>query len=78
MQTRWQSLLEVTSSTTLGFLVALATQLVVFPLFNLETTFVQDLKIAFIFTAVSILRSYLVRRLFNYLHSRETRSGKNS
>jgi hypothetical protein len=48
----------------LGFVLALVIQAIVYPLFGIATTFVTDGSIAVIFTAVSLLRSYLVRRAF--------------
>jgi len=63
-QTRSMSLLEALTGTAIGFGVALLTQLAVFPLFGLPVTLGSNLAIAAIFTAVSVARSYLVRRLF--------------
>ena len=52
----------------IGYFVALIAQLIVFPLYDLEVSFSQNLQIGLIFTVVSIARSYLLRRLFNRLH----------
>jgi hypothetical protein len=68
MQTRLQSLLEAWTNVIIGYFVALAAQIIVFPLYDIEVTISQNLQIGLIFTAVSIARSYLVRRLFNRLH----------
>jgi hypothetical protein len=67
-QLRRHSLLESTLSISLGFIIALITQHLVFPLFGIKVTFSDQLGIAAIFTVVSILRSYAIRRLFNYFH----------
>lgn len=58
------SLVEAGANVAVGFLVALATQLVVFPVFGLEATLGQNLAIGGVFTAVSVVRSYLLRRAF--------------
>ena len=63
-QTRRGSLLEAFTNVVFGYLVALGTQRVVFPLFGIETTLATDSAIAAVFTLVSIVRSYLLRRVF--------------
>jgi di/tricarboxylate transporter len=67
MQTRIQSLTEACANVAIGFLVALATQLAVFPLFGLTVSLADNLAISGIFTIVSIARSYAVRRIFDRL-----------
>ena len=67
-QSRGMSWLETCLSTAIGYLVALATQLVVFPLLGIVVAFGENLLIGAIFTVVSIIRGYCVRRLFNWLH----------
>lgn len=67
MQSRKMSGIEAVTSTAIGYLVALATQLAVFPLFQIEVSLSENLGIALIFTVVSIVRGYLVRRAFNRL-----------
>ena len=68
MQTRLQSLIEAWVNVIIGYIVALVAQLIVFPLYDLEVSFSQNLQIGLIFTVVSIVRSYLLRRFFNHLH----------
>lgn len=65
MQTKRQSLIETVTSTLIGLAVSFLTQIIVFPMYNLEVNFNQNLQITAIFTVVSILRGYSVRRLFN-------------
>ena len=48
-----------------GYALAVWVQVLVFPLFGLQTTLGQSLGIGAIFTLVSIARGYLLRRLFN-------------
>lgn len=64
-QTKKQSLIETAISTFIGLVVSLATQMVIFPLYGLEVKFNQNVQITIIFTVVSIVRGYLVRRYFN-------------
>lgn len=65
MQSKRQSLIETVTSTLIGLAVSFLTQIIVFPMYNLEVNFNQNLQITAIFTVVSILRGYCVRRLFN-------------
>ena len=62
------SLMEVLINTAIGYFVALATQIIVFPWFDIEVTYHQQFMIGLIFTVVSIVRGYFVRRLFNVIH----------
>lgn len=69
-QSKLQSWVEVIFGTVSGLVVALLTQAIVFPLYGFQPTHSQHLQITAIFTVVSIVRSYLIRRLFNWWHMR--------
>lgn len=69
MQSRLQSLFEALANVVLGYGVALGAQLLVFPLFGIHLPLASNLAIGVIFTVVSLIRSYLLRRFFNWLHS---------
>jgi len=64
-QSRRMSLLEALTNVAIGYGVAVATQIAVFPLFGLEVSLSDNLAIGGLFTLVSIARSYAVRRLFD-------------
>lgn len=64
-QSKKMSLVETVTSTAIGYVVALITQMLVFPLYDLEVTIGQNIGISVIFTVVSLVRGYFVRRLFN-------------
>jgi hypothetical protein len=68
MQTKLQSLLESFCNIVVGYLVALIAQLIVFPLMDISVRLDQNLAIGAIFTAVSLVRSYALRRVFNWVH----------
>ena len=70
-QTRWMSLVEAVTNVLVGYGVAVATQWAVFPLFGLHATLQENLAIGLIFTAVSLVRSYLLRRAFEALRVRQ-------
>lgn len=67
-QSRRMSLLESTFNIAIGYLVALMTQLVVFPLLDIEVSINQNILIGIIFTVVSLIRSYALRRFFNWIN----------
>lgn len=63
-QSRAMSLVEATANVVVGYGVAVATQILIFPIFGLHTTLAQNLKMGAVFTVVSIARSIALRRLF--------------
>lgn len=65
-QSRRQSLAETVTSVAIGYLVALASQLAIFPLFDIHVTLSDNLMIGAWFTIISIARGYAVRRFFNW------------
>ena len=69
MQTKLQSAIESAVNILIGYLVALASQLIVFPQFGINIPLADNLLIGFWFTVISLIRSYLVRRYFNKRHS---------
>lgn len=64
-QTRLGSLVEATCNIGSGFILSLIVWQTVGPWFGYEVTLTDNLGITSIFTAVSVLRSYLWRRYFN-------------
>ena len=64
-QSKLESLIESAINTGLGFLVAMVTQILVYPLFDIDVTVGDQAILALIFTAVSLVRGYIVRRYFN-------------
>lgn len=65
MQSRRSSLIEAAANTAIGYLVAVAAQAVIFPAFGIAASAGQNFGIAAAFTAVSLVRGYILRRLFN-------------
>jgi hypothetical protein len=70
-QSRLMSLVESLANVLVGYGVAVLTQVVVFPLFGLAVTIVENLLIGLVFTGVSIIRSYALRRSFEALRVRQ-------
>ena len=63
-QSRLMSLVESVANVMVGYGVAVATQILIFPIFGLHTTLAQNLKMGAVFTVVSIARSYVLWRVF--------------
>lgn len=65
MQSKKHSLIESFTNVLIGYIVALLSQLAVFPLFDINVPFTDNLLIGVYFTAISLVRSYVIRRWFN-------------
>jgi hypothetical protein len=63
-QSRLMSPIEAITNVIVGYGVAVVTQILIFPIFGLHTTLAQNLQMGLLFTGVSIIRSFLLRRLF--------------
>lgn len=64
-QSRRASLLESAANIAIGYSVAVAAQVAIFPLFDINLPIGDNLLIGALFTVVSLVRSYCLRRLFN-------------
>ncbi len=71
-QSRLMSLVESLANVLVGYGVAVVTQIAVFPLFGLAVTISENLLIGLIFTVMSIVRSYVLRRGFEALRVRQS------
>ncbi len=65
MQTRLNSFIEASLNTASGFIISYLMGMLVYPLFGFSVTMAQNFWIVVIFTVVSVIRSYVWRRLFN-------------
>ena len=64
-QKRCFSALESVINVIAGYGVALASQILVFPLFGIHASLSDNIQIGAWFTVISLCRSYILRRLFN-------------
>lgn len=64
-QSRVASLAESVMNVLIGYGVALASQLVIFPMFGIHLPLSDNLAIGAWFTIISLVRSYCIRRWFN-------------
>lgn len=59
----------------IGYFIALAAQLTIFPLFGIHVSLQDNIKIGILFTVVSVARSYALRRMFNRWHQYQNNHG---
>ena len=71
-QTRSMSLVESIANTGAGFALSLLIQISLFSLMSIETTTTQNLLMSGVFTVASLVRGYLMRRLFIWWESGTT------
>ena len=63
-QSRAAALLKALANVLAGYGHAVGLQLLLFPAFGLHPTLGQSLKLGLWFTALSVMRGYALRRLF--------------
>jgi hypothetical protein len=64
-QSRAMSAAESVANVAIGYGVAVASQIVIFPLFGVHLPLSDNLLIGAWFTVISLARSYVVRLVFN-------------
>jgi hypothetical protein len=68
-QSRTMSMVEAAANVVVGYVLAIATQIVVFPWFGIEAALSEHLAIGMAFVGVSLARGYLLRRLFEAIRA---------
>lgn len=63
-QTRKHSAIESVFNVIVGYGIAVGSQILIFPLFNVHIPLSDNFLIGGYFTIISLLRSYILRRLF--------------
>ena len=58
-------MIETLVSVGIGWLIGVILNMLVLPLFDYDVSLTDGVLISIIFTAVSVVRSYVVRRFFN-------------
>lgn len=67
MQSKRNSAFEAVTNVAIGYLVSVLANMLILPLFGYNVTIGDSFAIGLAFTAVSLARSYVLRRLFNRL-----------
>lgn len=65
-------MIESCANVAIGYGVAVASQVAIFPLFGIHVPFHSNLGIGAWFTAISLVRSYILRRAFNARTNKQT------
>jgi uncharacterized membrane protein YbhN (UPF0104 family) len=66
-QTKRKSLIESIAQTLIGLITSILIQFILYPIMGIPVTIFQNIIITLVFFIVSIIRGYLVRRLFDKL-----------
>lgn len=69
-QTRKGSFLEASLNTASGFILSYGAGFIIYPLLHLTISPGENLTIVLLYTLISIARSYIWRRIFNWYHHR--------
>lgn len=64
-QTRTGSAVEVATNLAVGQVINLIANMTVLPLFGLHPTVLDALGLGVVFTVISVVRQYVLRRVFN-------------
>lgn len=75
-QSHRMSLIESLSNVVVGFGVSMLANLLILPLFGYSPGLVDAGLIGAVFTVISLIRSYLMRRLFNWIGVRHALAAK--
>ena len=75
-QSHRMSVIESLSNVAVGFGVSLLANITILPLFGYSPGLMDATFIGAAFTAISLIRSYLMRRLFNWIGVKHASSAK--
>lgn len=64
-QTKLSSFIEALMNVAIGFTINYIANLLIFPLFDMHISLIDNLWMGMIYTIISIIRSYVIRRWFN-------------
>lgn len=64
-QSKLLSVAETVTNTTVGYVVAIGSQVMIFPYFGIHIPFHDNLMLGAFFTVISLIRGYIIRRWFN-------------
>lgn len=65
MQTKKHSLFESLTNVIVGLLMSFLTQMIIYPILDIEVSLNQNIIITTVFFVISFVRGYIIRRIFN-------------
>jgi hypothetical protein len=76
-QPKQHSWVEAWTNVAIGYAINIVANLLIFPLFGINIAFTTNLGMGLIYTVISVMRSYVLRRLFNRVTERSnTQAGQ--
>lgn len=70
-QTKSESFFEASTGVAIGYVSAIISQVIIFPYWDIDIEFTENLWIAAWFTVISLIRGYFVRRWYNRRHMKK-------
>ena len=64
-QSKQHSWVEAWTNVAIGYAINIVANLLIFPLFGINIAFTTNLGLGLVYTVISVLRSYVLRRVFN-------------
>ena len=64
MQSKKLSLIESITNTVIGLFLGFCIQLIIYPVLDIDVKIYQNIIITFVFLLTSLIRSYIIRRIF--------------
>jgi len=64
-QSKTHSWVEAWTNVAIGYAINIVANLLIFPLFGINIAFTTNLGLGLVYTVISVLRSYVLRRVFN-------------
>ena len=68
MQTKKQSALEAIMNILFGYSVNFTANMFILPMFGFDISIGQNMALGVLYTLISFVRSYIIRRYYNWYH----------
>ena len=70
MQSKKHSFAEAWTNIFVGYTINFIANILIFPLFGWHISVMQNIGLGILYTAISLIRSYCLRRIFTHLTER--------
>lgn len=72
MQSKKHSFVEAWANIFIGYSINFLANILIFPLFGWHITVAQNIWLGIIYTVISLIRSYCLRRVFTHITERSS------